>query len=485
MCSLLFFSCQKDGGSVGANTKMSSEIKGGVDYAECALKFNVDSLFRLEKADMTYWLMSATDTVSENLFQDTMLKKGFSELHKRITLLQPNSTYGYTLRVTDGLFFDTIISGEFNTLDPTPMVSVDTAIFSAGVVTCRATAKIYDHAVSGGLYDKLQLLWGNDETEITNLITVDDSIGVDSVSIPGMWVLSFQGGVSMPGVSTLWFKATMSDSFGHLAESAPYRYTSFPISQIFSEADLSHWADQGVVTIAGKAIKGAVDTILYQRGFCYGLNENPTVEQDSISVATSAPVWGTYSCSLSNLQPNTTYYYRSFLQVQDENGAVFYSNACKTFTTTTTDPVDPVDPVDPDPDPAPVTVVAKEPFVPSGSVGGFSIPEGMHILIAAVDGEVSQITERGFVWKEKTNNSDPVTFENSVGSAVGFTTNDAPAEWSQYVSFLPMLGLNLAENEYLAIADSLNSGATYVLRAYVKCGDKTYYSDNVIEITGD
>lgn len=48
---------------------------------------------------------------------------------------------------------------------------------------------------------------------------------------------------------------------------------------------------------------------VYERGVCWGTNQDPTIEDNKI---TSGSGIGSYSCDITNLNPNTTYYVRSY-----------------------------------------------------------------------------------------------------------------------------------------------------------------------------
>jgi uncharacterized protein (TIGR02145 family) len=73
---------------------------------------------------------------------------------------------------------------------------------------------------------------------------------------------------------------------------------------------------------------------LFEGGICYGLNPNPTVSNFTTSIPLAA---GLFSCSVTDLTPNTTFYYRAFAKV---GAAIFYSEnqaMVKTYYSTVTD----------------------------------------------------------------------------------------------------------------------------------------------------
>ena len=59
-------------------------------------------------------------------------------------------------------------------------------------------------------------------------------------------------------------------------------------------------------------INGAGGYLLQEAGFCVGTSQNPTIDNCVLKVSREEPDLGTYSDRIVGLQPNTTYYVRSF-----------------------------------------------------------------------------------------------------------------------------------------------------------------------------
>ena len=59
-------------------------------------------------------------------------------------------------------------------------------------------------------------------------------------------------------------------------------------------------------------INGAGGYLLQEAGFCVGTSQNPTIDNCVLKVSYEEPDLGTYSDRIIGLQPNTTYYVRSF-----------------------------------------------------------------------------------------------------------------------------------------------------------------------------
>ena len=495
ICLLTFFSCQKDegdisnhGGSSSSNDSNNSNsgmtivtFNPHVDCVDYQVNFNnqTDEII-IDELTLWYWAMDALavpDTIKMTIMDDSNVLVTDLPLKGTLSPMQPNTFYGYKLICSDGLFVNDTLMGEFATLDPTPIVRVDSATYAKGMVTCFATSSTYDHAIFDDLQSHLHLFWGEVEDEITNDIELDDEIKIDSVFSSDSVSIHFSGGIPLASFSTIWFKAVVDDSWGHTVESEPCQFTSKPISQIVSDADMSHWDDNHSVILSGRAVSGAVDSILFQRGFCYSLSPDPTVN-DFVVVSNEA-YWGFYSCELQDLEPNTTYYYRSFLQVNDAEGEVFYSSACKNFTTGSSDPVDP----DPDPEPDAVSVMIKASY--DHSFNPF-IPENSILMMATVDGEASLVTERGFVWKAIDGNTEePITFDNCGDNIIGFTTADANGEYAQYIGLLPMMGIEFTDADFASVF-TVENGIGYLLRAYIKWGEgKISYSSSAFAVNVD
>ena len=82
-------------------------------------------------------------------------------------------------------------------------------------------------------------------------------------------------------------------------------------------------------------INGAGGYLLQEAGFCVGTSQNPTIDNCVLKISYEEPDLGTYSDRIFGLQPNTTYYVRSFATNTNGTGygtsAQFKTPASETF----------------------------------------------------------------------------------------------------------------------------------------------------------
>jgi hypothetical protein len=71
---------------------------------------------------------------------------------------------------------------------------------------------------------------------------------------------------------------------------------------------------QTTVDVSGNVLKDN-STALLARGICYGIDDNPTIEELKIPFAIAS--LGTYTCTLTNLAPSTTYFARAYATNSD------------------------------------------------------------------------------------------------------------------------------------------------------------------------
>jgi len=477
LCSMLFFACSKDDGEIvnpwgptETTGFVDCSVKGNVDYADFIVtlkpsNLTCDSLI-VRRMEMMCWAKQGdtakTDTIKCSLIQNGVVfyKSNPDAKYEGVfESLLPKKEYGYQLVVSDDYIMNDTLLGSFNTLDPAPTVRIDTAYLGGGKYSCKATVIAGRRSFFDENYmNYIQMFWGDSETSIDNSFNVDT---VTSTELTGDSIqLHCVGSFGNTGSTSLWFKARVEDSWGDVVFSEPYRFNSDPISTIVGSPDLTQWETEGIVNLSGKATIGADSTAtLYRRGFCYGLSQNPTI-QDNV-VEAGIAMWGMYSCSLTDLLPNTTYYYRSFLQLAD--GIIYYSAECKSFTTG---------------DVATSLSIAVGQYVQNPM-----IPAGCYILTATVDGEISMVEDCGYVWKANAEGGvDGITLEDNDGFISGYcgTGTDVPQE---YAMLLPFLGITLTDHDYITVVTGLEEGATYTCRAYAKLSDGSVcYSNGSLEV---
>ena len=476
--SLFVVSCHKQEGQIidpwetTNNVGFSQcSIVGNVDYAVYNVSLNLQSLtqdsIQVERVELKYWAdgLGTSDTVTLKLLEDETLAMQETPLLMHDTLwkkISPKTRYSYQLVMTDGFIMHEVVEGQFETVNPAPSVKIDNAYLSNGKYYCEATVGAFRRALLDDAETpyELRLYYGESEDDVENSVELSDEITKEVKPETDSLYLHFSGSIMNQGIVNLWFKAYVKDSWGNEVYSEPFAFGRDPISQIMSEPDMAQ-AENGIVRVSGKASMGAEELTLYQCGFCYGLNESPTLDDQVVLV--DSPQWGRiYQCQLNNLQPGATYHCRSFLKVTDENGAVYYSTENKTFTMPAAAlPVD-------------VEVVEE---IENALLNGY----GLYATIGSVTGDESLVAERGFVWRIKVEGEDtPVTFDNADGSAPGYKKTEIPQEYSMY---LTLAGVNLSDDQFVTIMSGLEIETLYTCRAYIKLTDETVlYSEGTLEV---
>ena len=107
--------------------------------------------------------------------------------------------------------------------------------------------------------------------------------------------------------------------------------TTLPNLSVFEASNLN--INTRTATLNGKIINAGVPAY-YERGFVYGLENNPTIENTKIRAAGSGI--GEYSADISSLEIDKTYYVKAYAI---NEGGVNYSNEQQTFILKTVSPV--------------------------------------------------------------------------------------------------------------------------------------------------
>ncbi len=198
---------------------------------------------------------------------------------------------------------------------------------------------------------------------------------------------------------------------------------TIPILQMKSISNLSYSTKEAKLSCT---ISEAGIPTYSKRGFVYGFESNPTVENDK-SQAVSGTGTGDYSLFLTNLTTEKQYFVRAYVE---QDGKTYYSNNELGFTLL----------------PLPV------------QLGNISVSE-IEVSTAKVTCSITDrgdpiYSEKGFVYNE---NGNPHV-ENNLG-------------------IIKVEGDN--SGDYSGRLSQLNANATYYVKAYVKQNGNTYYSAEV------
>lgn len=172
------------------------------------------------------------------------------------------------------------------------------------------------------------------------------------------------------------------------------------------------------VTATSAVVWGNVENGTGDRGICYSLASNPTINDMVVYNGSGA---GSYSCTLADLHPGTTYYARAF---SNSSYGVTYGDEI-TFTTLTTDPV-----------------------VETTYVTNVAAYSALVYCQVASDGGHA-IIERGVCFNTS---GSPTTSDMKVSNGVGV-------------------------GSYSCELTGLSYGTTYYVRAYVITSTGTYYGE--------
>ncbi len=165
------------------------------------------------------------------------------------------------------------------------------------------------------------------------------------------------------------------------------------------------------------------------KGICWSTNQNPTTNNDSTNNGTGT---GTFTSSLTNLNPNTTYYVRAYAT---NNEGTAYGNQ-QTFTTDSSNNSTPTVTT------SSITNVTET----SASSGGNVTNDGGN-----------NVTARGICW---STNQNPTTSNNSTNNGTGTGT-------------------------FTSSLSNLNSNTTYYVRAYATNSEGTSYGSQEIFTTSN
>lgn len=482
MCTVLLFSCRKSIEGDDPGTWMATDsvhlvgacsVIGDLDLGVYTITLDPNTVnasqVRLDKVELIYYKgnqpMSEVETGDLHkveILKNTELTSVYT-CSDTIWNLTPGSTYSYQLVITDAVFSDSTQRKTFQTLQGVQsLVKMDTVYVSYGRIECYASVTAHWRALMEDPGYTLSFFWGNSPMSIDQEV---ESVEIVYDSLVGTTVKKgFNGHVALEGDDILWFRAYVKDSWGKEAysDTAQFVMSSQPFAVIVKHDQLGPVSYR----LKGNTVKGTEDVVLYQCGFCYGLTSTPTI--NDTYVVSSATQWGSYTCDLTDLDYNTTYYYRAFLQITDENGPIYYSDDSGQFTT--------------DPETVPVEVEMFDladfytnpllplPFPLMGS-------DYAYVLARVINGDLTDVREYGFLWEKAADVDGDIDLSNCLGHVIGMDASSV-----QELVFL----LGSVEGAFLQQITGLESETEYVVRAYLQLrnGGVTYSEPIVLKMAG-
>ncbi|MBR4392377.1 MAG: hypothetical protein IKT08_09775 [Bacteroidales bacterium] len=473
---ILLASCQKQEGDVpgswisadGNKALVKCTIANNVDFAAYTIKLDLEAMhverIQIDQMDLEYAIGDLTtdsawsDLKKITLLKDTILTSSM-EIKDTLWNLIPETTYSYLVMLSDLIVTDTAVSGSFKTLDPgAPIVVIDSILMDNGRINCYASASGHWRSMQDECVYKIY--YGNDTLSVDNVIDpvtlLSDTLENDTVTV------SFVGDISLTP-EEVWFKAYAMNSWEREAWStaASYLFSSQPVASTIKADTLSATS----VKLFGKTQKGLQNVPLHEAGFLLATHPEPSILNDSVIRVANA-IWDKrYDTIVENLTPNTTYYFRAYLRITDENGAVYMGDVL-TFHTSSLG--------------GELSLEVTMDVLPS-LVTDMAYTANSLLVSAHYAGELGthQITEMGFVYRQKgIDDEEELTIEHCLGSAMGVPVSDLTQVPSIVVAMLP-------DNSFAAQVNELEAATEYVFRAYVVVdGDGVKrYSENTVEIS--
>ena len=180
-------------------------------------------------------------------------------------------------------------------------------------------------------------------------VTVALMPGWNWISCPTMDTLDFETAMSSftPAagdiIKSKWGNATYTNGQwkGRISQFYPgygYHYYSNRTMPVMVTFNAQQYTSQVIVTTAdptditstsalgGGAVTTSDETYIVEKGICWSINSNPTLDDNSLEVGNGT---GSFTALMTGLIPDTTYYVRAFAVTSDET---FYGEQ-KSFTT--------------------------------------------------------------------------------------------------------------------------------------------------------
>ena len=482
VCAILLFSCRKPNEGDDPGAWMATDpihlvgecsVVGDLDLAVYTLTLNPGAVHaeqvQLEKVELVYYSGSqqSGDTVfgethHVKILNDTVLHSVYSYTDT-IWNLTPGTTYSYTLLVSDALFTDSTATKTFQTLPlERPVVKIDTVFLSGGHVNCHASVTAgWRYFLEDPDYT-LSMFMGTTpmaiDQEVEQVELLYDSL-VGHTAKKG-----FGCAVALGEDASLWFRAFVKDSWGQeaMSDTAQYVFSNQPHSVIVKHDQLGPVSFR----LKGNAVQGTDDVALYRCGFCYGTMPTPTV--NDMVVVSSSTQWGGYSCDVFDLEYSTTYYYRSFLQITDENGPIYYSAGSGQFTT------------EGEVVPLVVEMIDLADYYTNNMLPISLIePTKVYVLAKIMNGALTDVREYGFLWRKKSAGEEELTLDNCLDHVIGLDV-------SQFPALLLVPGLPDLTGAFYKQLTDMESETEYELSAYIKKkeGGVTYSTPITLKMPG-
>lgn len=478
ICAMMICSCNKPNAGDDPGAWMATDsihllgncsVVGDLDLAVYTITLNPAAVHaekvQLERVELIYRMgtqvldSAAWDNVSRAvILKDTVLNSAYQHTDTLWNLI-PGQTYSYRLVMSDGVFYDTTNVKTFQTENAMgPHVTVDTMYLSGGRVTCLASVDAHWRSLMEDPGYTLSIFWGTDslaiDQEMEEIEVVYDSI-VDHTKTIG-----FTGSVAFDADTSLWFRAYVKDSWEQeeWSEAVHYVISDQPYVTIVKHDKLGPVS----FSLKGNAVQGVNDVSLYRCGFCYGTTSHPTL--NSMVVEANPAQWGAFTCVLSELDYSTTYYYRAFLQINDEFGPVYYSNGIGQFSTDSQVVPISLEMID-------LADVYTNPMLPIPLLE----PTKAYVVAKILNGTLTDVREYGFVWELKAgNDGDELTLENCVGHTTGIDATQLPPV------FAVIPGIPDLTNAFFQQLTGMESGTEYWVKAYAKfSGREVVYSSPI------
>ena len=454
---LCFASCQKSEGDdpndlfIGNDSSLFAwKVTPNVDFADLQVKANFnDTTTTVEVFSMALVLFEAADTTqadstaasSQEVLKLELIKE-FTEVDRTWRMdtimggLKPRTAYKGYLRMED--FFgahqsDTVEFVTKGTIGGTVLVTTDSVkTDSTNNLLFYGSVRTHFRALeSTGV--ELKIKYGDTDSTLNNVLS---NWVIDEMTEPVDDTVVCKYHCTTAMMDSCWFQAAVKDSWGN-------EYVADSIMQYSNESPRAVWAKtptvEGatMVTLKGNCdYHGAQHYILKEHGFCYMEGEGVPTISDSVCYDVTTQEWNrSFTQTLTNLKPNTTYSCRVFFKLAAFT--TYYSDEVKTFTTEDVVNVALLDPLD-------IQQTSME--------------------LKAVIGQTERLVDScRFIWREINNDQDPgiLTLENMTGNAYCI--------------------LEEGTHSFATTIEGLTPNQMYVLGAYIRMKNGEVWFSNTLQ----
>ena len=387
ICLLTMFSCQKPEGTLpgssifsGNNGLIQCSVVGNMDYAVYDLQINLKNSdqMQIDKLDLHYGLSDgALNEHSVSVLKDTILTTSY---HKKDTVwgLTPDRDYNYMMTMEDFFSKDSSDVRTFRTLPiSTPVVRLDTAYLNEGRVWCLGTLR-YHWRAPVPVDSITPFAW---TLAYTNANSVSDVDIVNSHQEGELVTQRFAFSHDLGNEVTCRFVTRVTNVWNRTAWTDTLDFALFDIRVLTERVTI---VGSNSAVVYGRPVSEGDGLLLNKLGFCVAKHYNATINDAVYNASPGSMVWGNqFQLRIPDLEPGTEYYFRAYMQINSDNGNIYYGAE---IPQTTWEGV-------------PVTM--------------FQPDEGLITSSAAyLEGMVGplgqqQLDEYGFIWKE-VDDSDPL-----------------------------------------------------------------------------